>query len=141
LFAGHNLPGGGFAGGLVAGLALVARYLAGGRYELGAAAPFSAGALLGSGILIATGYALAPLFVGAEVMTSTYFEGQLWLLGDVEFVTSTIFDIGVYLVVVGLVLDVLRSLGAEVDRQGRGGQALTVGGDASAPLGASEGAR
>jgi len=39
LFAGHNLPGGGFAGGLVAGLALVGRYLAGGRYELGAAAP------------------------------------------------------------------------------------------------------
>jgi multicomponent Na+:H+ antiporter subunit A len=35
----------------------------------------------------------------------------------VEFVTSTIFDIGVYLVVIGLVLDVLRSLGAEVDRQ------------------------
>ena len=31
--------------------------------------------------------------------------------------TSTIFDIGVYLVVIGLVLDVLRSLGAEVDRQ------------------------
>ena len=31
--------------------------------------------------------------------------------------TSTIFDVGVYLVVIGLVLDVLRSLGAEVDRQ------------------------
>lgn len=128
LFAGHNLPGGGFAGGLVAGLALVARYLAGGRYELGAAAPFSAGALLGSGILIATVSALAPLFFGADVMTTTYVEGELWLLGEVEFVTSTIFDIGVYLVVVGLVLDVLRSLGAEVDRQGsRGG--LTAGGD------------
>ena len=39
LFAGHNAPGGGFAGGLVAGLALVLRYLAGGRYELGEAAP------------------------------------------------------------------------------------------------------
>ncbi len=39
LFAGHNLPGGGFAGGLVAGMALVMRYVAGGRYELGAAAP------------------------------------------------------------------------------------------------------
>ncbi|WP_324275769.1 hydrogen gas-evolving membrane-bound hydrogenase subunit E [Blastococcus brunescens] len=35
LFSGHNEPGGGFAGGLVAGLALVLRYLAGGRYELG----------------------------------------------------------------------------------------------------------
>lgn len=128
LFAGHNLPGGGFAGGLVAGLALVARYLAGGRYELGAAAPFSAGALLGSGILIAAVSALAPLFFGVEAMTTTYFEGELWLLGEVEFVTSTIFDIGVYLVVVGLVLDVLRSLGAEVDRQGSGG-GLTAGGD------------
>ena len=32
-------------------------------------------------------------------------------------VTSTLFDVGVYLVVIGLVLDVLRSLGAEVDRQ------------------------
>ncbi|MGY6497590.1 MAG: Na+/H+ antiporter subunit A [Microcella sp.] len=132
LFAGHNLPGGGFAGGLVAGLALVARYLAGGRYELGAAAPFSAGALLGSGMLIMVLSALAPLLFGAEVMTMTYWEGELWLLGEVEFVTSTIFDIGVYLIVVGLVLDVLRSLGAEVDRQGSGsGAGLTVGGDAT----------
>ena len=39
LFSGHNAPGGGFAGGLVAGLALVVRYLAGGRYELAEAAP------------------------------------------------------------------------------------------------------
>ncbi len=39
------------------------------------------------------------------------------MLGHVEFVTSTLFDIGVYLVVIGLMLDVLRSLGAEVDRQ------------------------
>ena len=43
LFAGHNVPGGGFAGGLVAGLALSVRYLAGGRYELGEAAPVDAG--------------------------------------------------------------------------------------------------
>ena len=118
LFAGHNLPGGGFAGGLVAGLALVARYLAGGRYELGAAAPIGAGALLGTGMLLAVGTAVAPLLLGADALTSTYFEGEVWLLGEVEFVTSTIFDIGVYLVVIGLVLDVLRSLGAEVDRQG-----------------------
>ena len=34
--------------------------------------------------------------------------------------TSTIFDVGVYLVVIGLVLDVLRSLGAEVVRQMKG---------------------
>ena len=128
LFAGHNLPGGGFVGGLVAGLALVGRYLAGGRYELGAALPLGAGAVLGTGLLIAAGTALTPLLVGAPPLTSTYWEGELWVLGEVEFVTSTIFDIGVYLVVVGLVLDVLRSLGGEVDRQG---------GDELAPAGRS----
>ncbi|MFP7759788.1 Na+/H+ antiporter subunit A [Marisediminicola sp. LYQ85] len=117
LFAGHNLPGGGFAGGIVAGLALVARYLAGGRFELGAAAPIDAGKLLGTGLALAVGTALVPLFFGAPPLTSAYIEGTVWLFGDVEFVSTTIFDVGVYLVVIGLVLDVLRSLGAEVDRQ------------------------
>ncbi len=117
LFAGHNLPGGGFAGGLVAGMALVMRYVAGGRYELGAAAPTDAGRLLGAGMLLAVGCAIVPLFFGAPPLTSTFFEAELPVLGHVEFVTSTLFDVGVYLVVIGLVLDVLRSLGAEVDRQ------------------------
>ncbi|WP_082599164.1 Na+/H+ antiporter subunit A [Yonghaparkia sp. Soil809] len=117
LFAGHNLPGGGFAGGLVAGLALVGRYLAGGRYELGAAAPVGAGAVLGTGMLLAASTAAMPLMLGADALTSAFVETELPVLGHVEFVTSTIFDVGVYLVVVGLVLDVLRSLGAEVDRQ------------------------
>ncbi len=117
LFAGHNLPGGGFAGGLVAGMALVMRYVAGGRYELGAAAPTDAGRLLGVGMTIAVACAIVPLFFGAAPLTSTYFEAHLPVVGDVEFVTSTLFDVGVYLVVIGLVLDVLRSLGAEVDRQ------------------------
>ncbi|HEX5727794.1 Na+/H+ antiporter subunit A [Microbacterium sp.] len=117
LFAGHNLPGGGFAGGLVAGMALVMRYVAGGRYELGAAAPTDAGRLLGTGMSIAVACAIIPLFFGAPPLTSTYFEFDVPLLGHLEFVTSTLFDVGVYLVVIGLVLDVLRSLGAEVDRQ------------------------
>jgi len=117
LFAGHNAPGGGFAGGLVVGLALVARYLAGGRHELGAAAPIDAGFLLGTGLVLAAGTAVTPLIFGADALTSTFWEWELPLLGHMEFVTSTIFDIGVYLVVIGLVLDVLRSLGAEVDKQ------------------------
>jgi multicomponent Na+:H+ antiporter subunit A len=117
LFAGHNLPGGGFAAGLVAGMALVMRYVAGGRYELGAAAPTDAGRLLGVGMTIAVSCAIVPLFFGSPPLTSTFWEVELPIIGHVEFVTSTIFDIGVYLVVIGLVLDVLRSLGAEVDRQ------------------------
>ena len=117
LFAGHNLPGGGFAGGLVAGMALVMRYVAGGRYELGAAAPADPGRLLGVGMALAVGCAIVPLLFGAAPLTSTFWEFEIPVLGHVEFVTSTIFDVGVYLVVIGLVLDVLRSLGAEVDRQ------------------------
>lgn len=117
LFAGHNLPGGGFAGGLIAGMALVMRYVAGGRYELGAAAPTDAGRLLGVGMAIAVLCAVVPLFFGAPPLKSAFIEIDVEWLGHVEFVTSTLFDIGVYLVVIGLVLDVLRSLGAEVDRQ------------------------
>src|SRR5690606_12149774 len=117
LFAGHNLPGGGFAGGLIAGMALVMRYIAGGRYELGAAAPTDAGWFLGTGMAVSILCAIVPLAFGQAPLTSSFFEIELPLLGHLEFVTSTIFDIGVYLVVIGLVLDVLRSLGAEVDRQ------------------------
>ncbi|MDQ0893631.1 Na+/H+ antiporter subunit A [Agromyces ramosus] len=117
LFVGHNAPGGGFAGGLLAGLALVARYLAGGRYELGEAAPVDAGRLLGSGLLLAAGTATGSLLFGGPVFESAWFEAGVPILGTISIGTSTLFDIGVYLVVVGLVLDVLRSLGGEVDRQ------------------------
>ncbi|MFD6700527.1 MULTISPECIES: Na+/H+ antiporter subunit A [unclassified Microbacterium] len=117
LFAGHNAPGGGFAGGLVAGMALVMRYIAGGRWELGAAAPTDAGRLLGAGLILAVGAAVVPLFFGMAPLTSTVWEAEIPVIGHIEFVSSTFFDIGVYLVVIGLVLDVLRSLGAEVDRQ------------------------
>ncbi|MEV8149475.1 Na+/H+ antiporter subunit A [Arthrobacter sp. NPDC080073] len=115
LLAGHNLPGGGFAGGLTAGLALTIRYLAGGRFELREAAPISAGMLLGTGLATAAAAGFVPLLLGGQVFQSAIIEFWLPLFGDIKFVTSTIFDIGVYLVVVGLALDVLRSLGAEID--------------------------
>lgn len=117
LFAGHNVPGGGFAGGLVAGLALVLRYLAAGRYELGEAAPVEAGVVLGTGLLLAGVTGAAALLVGGDVFQSTIAQFSLPLFGDVKIVTALFFDIGVYLVVVGLVLDILRSLGAELDRR------------------------
>ncbi|MFJ6000782.1 Na+/H+ antiporter subunit A [Arthrobacter sp. NPDC092385] len=117
LVAGHNLPGGGFAGGLMAGLALAVRYLAGGRFELAEASPVSAGTLLGIGLAIVSLTAAAPLLVGGAVLESYVLEFWLPVFGDVKFVTSTIFDIGVYIIVVGLVLDVLRSLGSEIDER------------------------
>lgn len=118
LFAGHNAPGGGFAGGLLAGLALVVRYVAGGRYELGEAAPVEAGTLLGTGLLLAGLSGAVGLVLGGEVLQTYVIEGDVPVLGTVKFVSSLVFDIGVYLIVVGLVLDILRSLGAELDRLG-----------------------
>ncbi|WP_051687730.1 Na+/H+ antiporter subunit A [Curtobacterium sp. S6] len=115
LLAGHNLPGGGFAGGLLAGLALGLRYLAGGRYELEEATPLNAGVLLGSGMILSALYALLPLAWGGSVFTSYAIELHWPVFGEIHFVTATIFDIGVYLIVVGLVLDVLRSLGGKID--------------------------
>jgi multicomponent Na+:H+ antiporter subunit A len=117
LLAGHNFPGGGFAGGLLAGLALTVRYLAGGRFELHEAASASPGAILGTGLATAALSGAVPLAFGGQVFQSAIIELWLPVFGDVKFVTSTIFDIGVYLVVVGLVVDVLRSLGARVDEQ------------------------
>jgi multicomponent Na+:H+ antiporter subunit A len=56
------------------------------------------------------------LALGAEVLQTAILETTLPVLGHVKLVTSLFFDVGVYLIVVGLVLDVLRSLGAELDR-------------------------
>ena len=120
LLAGHNLPGGGFAGGLMAGLALTVRYLAGGRFELAEASPVSAGFLLGTGMATASLTAVVPVLMGGQILQTAILEFALPVFGDVKFVTSTIFDIGVYLVVVGLVLDVLRSLGSEIDERSEG---------------------
>ncbi|MDO9410306.1 Na+/H+ antiporter subunit A [Patulibacter sp.] len=117
LWAGHDVPGGGFAGGLVAGLAFTIRYLAGGRYELGEAAPVGAGLVIGLGLVIAVGTGLGGAIVGDAVLQGGSWKPDVPLLGTLKLYSSTLFDIGVYLVVVGVVLDVLRSFGSEIDRQ------------------------
>ncbi|WP_099023111.1 Na+/H+ antiporter subunit A [Mycolicibacterium palauense] len=116
-FTGHNTPGGGFAGGLTAGLALVLRYLAGGRYELGETLPLDAGKILGAGLALSAGTAVASVLVGAPALSSALISLDLPVLGQLKFMTSLFFDLGVYLIVVGLVLDVLRSLGARIDEE------------------------
>ena len=121
-FAGHNTPGGGFAGGLTAGLALVLRYLAGGRYELGETLPLDAGKVLGAGLGLSAGTAWVAAPRRARAVVGV-FEFDVPVLGHVKFVTALFFDLGVYLIVVGLVLDVLRSLGARVDAEMAGGAA------------------
>src|SRR3546814_1704433 len=100
LCAGHNHVGVVFAAGMVTGLALVVRYLAGGRYELDEAAPVDAGVLMGTGLFAATVAALAPLAFGGTVLQSAQIDFHLGVLGDPHLVTSMFFDLGVYLVVV-----------------------------------------
>ncbi len=51
------------------------------------------------------------------MLSSAVVSLDLPVLGSVKFVTALFFDLGVYLIVVGLVLDVLRSLGARVDQE------------------------
>jgi len=118
LFSGHNLPGGGFAGGVLAGIALTIRYLAGGRYELALASrEIRPGVLLGSGMAISVLAALTPVVFGGTILQTTVWDFHLPIFNDVHLASALFFDIGVYLIVIGLVLDILTSLGSEIDRQ------------------------
>ena len=116
LFAGHNSPGGGFVGGLVAGSAFVLRYVAGGRAELRAAVPVDPGIPLGLGLVLASSTAVGALVLGGDLLQSAYGSVDLPVLGTVKASTVLLFDIGVFLVVVGLVLTLLRTLGAEAEK-------------------------
>ena len=117
LLVGHDNPGGGFAGGVVAGLAFVLRYLAGGRYELGEAMPIPAGVLLGSGLFIAVAGGAAPLLIGKAPFESMPVDVALGPVGNLHFTTAMVLDIGVYILVIGLIIDLVSALGAEIDRQ------------------------
>ncbi|NRQ36656.1 Na+/H+ antiporter subunit A [Nonomuraea sp. NN258] len=117
LFIGHSLVGGGFAGGIVAGLAITVRYLAGGRNELATAVPVHAGVLMGIGLTLSTGTALIGMLFGGAALDMLALDVPVPVLGHLHLSTGTLFDLGVYVSVVGMVQDVLRSLGAELDRQ------------------------
>ncbi len=115
LVRGHNAPGGGFVAGLVAGTAFLLRYLAGddappGRPVVGAPRP---GTALGAGLLVAAATAVLPWLGGGQVLESGYTAPDLPVLGEVPLTSALAFDTGVYLVVVGMVLAVLATLGAQ----------------------------
>ncbi|MCP9954705.1 DUF4040 domain-containing protein [Actinomadura madurae] len=119
LLAGHGRPGGGFVGGLVAGMAFVLRYLPGGRRELATALPVRPSVLVGAGLglAIATGAAgwASGGFPHGEFLHSEVLHATLPAVGEVDVYTSLFFDLGVYLLVLGLVLVFLTTLGASLD--------------------------
>ena len=115
LFAGHNAPGGGFIGGLVAAAALVLRFVAHGPDDVRRMVRMRSEKLLGAGLLLAALAAIAPMLLGAELLSSGTFTAALPLVGKVKASSVLVFDIGVYLVVIGLVLTMLDTLGGELD--------------------------
>jgi multicomponent Na+:H+ antiporter subunit B len=110
LIRGHNEPGGGFIGGLLCGLAFATHALAFGVRRMRRLVAVDPTRLLGLGLLLAAGSGVVALLLGQPFMT-----GQWW--ADVPGVgkagTVLIFDVGVYLVVLGTTLLLLIGLMGE----------------------------
>jgi multicomponent Na+:H+ antiporter subunit A len=111
LFAGHNEPGGGFVGGILAGAAVSLVYLSRGIVGVRALSRGRPWTVLGAGLLLSVGTATAPLLWGRAVLSAAYVKLHPPLLGTVKVSTATVFDIGVYLVVLGLALMMFESFG------------------------------
>jgi multicomponent Na+:H+ antiporter subunit A len=111
LFAGHNQPGGGFVGGLLAGSAITLIYIAGGIDEVRALSRFRPWTVLGAGLLLAAGTAAAPLLGGGAVLEAGRATFDLPLVGAVSVSSTLAFDTGVYVVVVGMVLMAFDAFG------------------------------
>lgn len=114
-FRGHNAPGGGFIGGLVASAAFVLRYLTGRHTEDPIYNVFRPHVILGAGLLLSTTTALAPILVGDSLLESHIWKLTVPAIGDIKIVSSTFFDFGVYMLVIGVVLSILVALGIDQD--------------------------
>lgn len=126
LFAGHNQPGGGFVGGLVAAAAIALRYIAGDVVVLRSKLRFPPWTYVAVGLAVATGTAMVPLLLGDAPLDQRVFEWHVPVLGEVVLATATVFDTGVYLVVVGLVLMIFEGLGDDPEREAGTGRPDTV---------------
>lgn len=113
LFSGHNAPGGGFIAGLVAGIALVLRFIAGGQDAVQRALRLPPRALLGTGLAIAIVTGLAGWLWGDAFLESAKLEIDVPILGVVKATSALPFDIGVYVVVLGVGSAMLSALGRE----------------------------
>lgn len=110
LWRGHNLPGGGFIGGLVAAMAGVLVYLGEGREALRKALRVPPEYLLVGGLTVALVSALWGWLAGTAFFAAGWLPAvTVPLLGKILLGTPLLFDVGVYLVVVGFSLTVLLS--------------------------------
>ena len=105
LLRGHNMPGGGFIGGLVAAAAFALYGIAYGADAARYVLRLSPQQLIGAGLIIALISGLFALFSNAIFLT-----GQWITVADIKLGTPLLFDVGVYLVVIGVVLMMIFSL-------------------------------
>ena len=119
---GHNEPGGGFIAGLVVAIALVMQYMASGLGWAQQRIRIDYHLTIGLGVLIAALAGVGAWLAERPFLTSDFGYFTLPLVGTFELATAMIFDVGVFLTVVGAVMLALANL----SRIGRRANHLTV---------------
>ncbi|PRO65072.1 Na(+)/H(+) antiporter subunit B [Alkalicoccus urumqiensis] len=113
-FAGHNAPGGGFIGGLMMAGALVLLYVSFDMDRIKKVLPIDYTQMIGLGLIIAILTGLNSLVFGDPFLTQ-YFDYFQWpFMGEVELTTALPFDLGIFLVVVGVALLSILTIAEDV---------------------------
>ncbi len=108
---GHNLPGGGFIAGLVTAVAFILQYIAHGSNWIAERITINYRKIIAAGIAIALFTGVGSWFFGRPFMTTWFEYFDIPFIGEIELASALVFDIGVYITVVGSTLMILASLG------------------------------
>ncbi|MBX9632127.1 MAG: monovalent cation/H+ antiporter subunit A [Burkholderiales bacterium] len=120
LLRGHNLPGGGFVAGLITGAILAVLYVGNGAAWSRRQLPLDFPGLLVAGLAMATATGLGAWLFGRPFLTSAHGHVHPPIIGDLHLATAALFDLGVYLVVVGATMLILERLGRLMPERGVG---------------------
>lgn len=112
-FAGHYTPGGGFVGGLLMSSAIVLLVIAYDLKTVQMILPVNYMYMTAVGLLLALGTAAFPMFVGKPFFTHFFDYYQLPLIGKTSLHTAALFDLGVFLVVVGVTMTIIQTIGED----------------------------
>jgi multicomponent K+:H+ antiporter subunit A len=107
---GHNQPGGGFVAGLVVSIALLMQYMASGFAWAQERQKIEYHAMIGWGVVIAGLTGAGAWLAGRPFLTSAYGYIHLPPIEEFEWATAALFDLGVFLAVLGAVMLMLYSL-------------------------------
>ncbi len=108
---GHNLPGGGFIAGLITSVALILQYIASGMVWTQERIGIKYHNVIGLGLLFAIIAGAGSLAFSYPFLTSTFGYITWPVVGKFEVASALVFDLGVYLTVIGATLLALVSIG------------------------------